>query len=70
VTGTRDGRRGRGRRPDDGRGVLVSITLGGRDVLRRAAGVHAQTIREFLLDPLTPGELDLLARALDRVAHE
>ena len=53
--------------PDDGRGVLVSITAEGRDVLRRAAGVHAQTIREFLLDPLTPGELDLLDRALSRI---
>jgi hypothetical protein len=37
-------------------------------VLRRAVGVHTQTIREFLLDPLTPAELDLLARALARVA--
>jgi DNA-binding MarR family transcriptional regulator len=54
--------------PDDGRGVLVSITAGGRDVLRRAVPVHAQTIREFLLDLLTPGELDLLAQALGRVA--
>ena len=26
------------------------------------------TIREFLLDPLTPREQDLLARALSRVA--
>jgi DNA-binding MarR family transcriptional regulator len=54
--------------PDDGRGVLISITQDGRQVLRRAVGVHAQTIREFLLDPLTPAELDLLARALARVA--
>jgi DNA-binding MarR family transcriptional regulator len=53
--------------PDDGRGVLVSITPAGREVLRRAAAVHAQTIREFLLDPLTPAELDLLDRALSRV---
>ncbi len=55
--------------PDDGRGVLVSITAAGRDVLRRAAGVHAQTIREFLLDPLTPAELDLLDRALSRISE-
>lgn len=53
--------------PDDGRGVLVSITPAGRDVLRTAARVHAQTIREFLLDPLTPGELDVLDRALSRI---
>jgi hypothetical protein len=37
-------------------------------VLRSAVPVHAQTIREFLLDPLTPREQDLLARALSRVA--
>jgi DNA-binding MarR family transcriptional regulator len=55
--------------PDDGRGVLVCITQDGRDVLRRAAGVHAQTIREFLLDPLTSTELDVLARALTRITE-
>ncbi len=53
---------------DDRRGVLVAITPAGQEVLRRAAGVHAQTIREFLLDPLTPREQDLLARALTRIA--
>ncbi len=53
---------------DDRRGVLVTITPTGRDVLRSAVPVHAQTIREFLLDPLTPREQDLLARALGRVA--
>jgi DNA-binding MarR family transcriptional regulator len=53
---------------DDRRGVLITITLAGRDVLRSAVPVHAQTIRESLLDPLTPREQDLLARALSRVA--
>jgi DNA-binding MarR family transcriptional regulator len=53
--------------PDDGRGVVVSITPGGRDLLCRAMAVHAQTIREFLVDPLTPAELDLLDRALSRI---
>jgi DNA-binding MarR family transcriptional regulator len=53
---------------DDRRGVLITITPAGRDVLRSAVPVHAQTIRELLLDPLTPGEQDLLAGALSRVA--
>ena len=52
----------------DRRGVLITITAAGRDVLRRAVPVHARAIREFLLDPLTPGERDLLARTLARVA--
>ena len=53
---------------DDRRGVLVTITPAGRDLLRRAVPVHAQVVREYLLDPLTPQEQDLLARALDRIA--
>jgi DNA-binding MarR family transcriptional regulator len=56
--------------PDDRRGVLVSITPAGRDVLNRAAQLHARAIRELLLDRLTPGEQDLLARALARVAED
>jgi DNA-binding MarR family transcriptional regulator len=53
----------------DRRGILITITPAGKDVLGKAIPVHAQTIREFLLDPLTPDELDLLARALSRVAE-
>jgi DNA-binding MarR family transcriptional regulator len=53
---------------DDRRGVLITITPAGRDVLRSAVPVHAQTIRELLLDPLTPDEQDLLSGALSRVA--
>lgn len=52
----------------DRRGVLVTLTSQGQDVLRRAIPVHARTIREFLLDPLEEAELDLLAVALDRIA--
>lgn len=53
---------------DDRRGVLVTLTPAGREVLRQAIPVHARTIREFLLDPLTPGELELLSAALNRIA--
>jgi DNA-binding MarR family transcriptional regulator len=54
---------------DDRRGVVVAITPDGRAALRRAAPVHAHVIRQFLIDPLTPGELDPLARALTRIAE-
>jgi DNA-binding MarR family transcriptional regulator len=53
---------------DDRRGVVVAATPAGRDVLRRAAGVHAQIIRELVADPLTRDEQDLLARTLARIA--
>ena len=67
VSGNAAGCRGAGA-ADDRRGVLITITPAGRDVLRSAVPVHAQTIRESLLDPLTPRGQDLLARALSRVA--
>jgi DNA-binding MarR family transcriptional regulator len=56
--------------PDDRRGVLVTITPAGQEILRRAAGVHAEVIRELLLDRLAPAERDLLARALTRIAED
>src|SRR5258708_29203177 len=54
--------------PGDGRGVMVTLTAAGRDVLARGSAVHTQTISELLLDRLSPDEQDLLARALTRVA--
>ena len=55
--------------PGDGRGVLITLTAAGREVLARGGAVHTQTISELLLDRLTPEEQDLLARALTRVAE-
>ena len=55
--------------PGDGRGVMVTITAPGREVLGRGSTVHAQTISQVLLDRLTADEQDLLARALTRVAE-
>jgi DNA-binding MarR family transcriptional regulator len=55
--------------PGDGRGVLVTVTASGREVLAQGSAVHTQTISELLLDRLTPDEQDLLARALTRVAE-
>lgn len=55
--------------PGDGRGVLISVTAAGREVLAQGSAVHTQTISELVLDRLTPDEQDLLARALTRVAE-
>jgi DNA-binding MarR family transcriptional regulator len=56
--------------PNDRRGVLVTLTPAGREVLNAAVPVHAQTIREVLLDRLTPAEQDVLAEALTRIVEE
>ncbi len=54
--------------PDDGRGVIVAITVAGRSKLQAAIPVHASTIRAALLDRLTGTERDLLAQVLGRIA--
>jgi DNA-binding MarR family transcriptional regulator len=56
--------------PGDRRGVLITITPAGRDLLASAIPVHSSTVREVLLDRLTPAEQDLLTRALSRVAGD
>lgn len=56
--------------PEDGRGVLITLTHAGEGVLRRAIPVHARTIREALLDRMSAGEQEMLAGLLRRVAAE
>jgi DNA-binding MarR family transcriptional regulator len=56
--------------PSDGRGVRVSLTAKGRDVLRAAVPVHARTIREELLDRLTPAEQEVLTEVLSRIVED
>jgi DNA-binding MarR family transcriptional regulator len=53
--------------PDDGRGVLIVLAEAGQDALARAIPVHAQAIREALLDHLSADEQRLLADVLRRV---
>ena len=55
--------------PEDGRGVLISVTPRGREVLGRAVPVHAQVIRTALLDRLTKAQELALTGALSRIAE-
>jgi DNA-binding MarR family transcriptional regulator len=55
--------------PTDRRGIVLTITPAGQGLLRRAAAVHAQTVRSSLLDRLSPEQRDQLADLLDRVAE-
>jgi DNA-binding MarR family transcriptional regulator len=54
--------------PGDARGVLVTLTPAGQDVLATATAAHAATIRTAVLDRLSPAEQETLARVLARVA--
>jgi DNA-binding MarR family transcriptional regulator len=55
--------------PLDRRGVLITMTPAGRDLLRRAIPVHASVVRDVLLDRLSQEEQELLAQVLGRVAE-
>ncbi|MGH9121078.1 MAG: MarR family winged helix-turn-helix transcriptional regulator [Acidimicrobiales bacterium] len=60
----------RGRCPEDGRGVTVSLTPVGEHLYRRAARVHGRSIREHFLDLLEPAEAETLVECFARVgAH-
>jgi DNA-binding MarR family transcriptional regulator len=45
----------------DGRGLLVGITEAGREAIREAAPGHVRAVREYVIDLLTPDQLQVLA---------
>ncbi len=53
--------------PEDGRGVLATITDEGRRRLGEAAPTHVDDVRAHLIDLLSADELDILARIFTRV---
>jgi MarR family transcriptional regulator, negative regulator of the multidrug operon emrRAB len=58
----------RSRDPEDGRGVLVTLTPAGRDAADRLIAVRGEAIRE-LLGPLSASEERTLLRVVDRLLH-
>ncbi|KGN38113.1 MarR family transcriptional regulator [Knoellia subterranea KCTC 19937] len=53
--------------PDDKRATDASLTDAGWDVLVEAAPGHVGTVREHVLDPLTPGQVSALSDALGAI---
>lgn len=51
----------------DGRGLLVVITQAGREAIADAAPGHVATVRELVIDVLTPEQLRVLAEAGEAV---
>jgi DNA-binding MarR family transcriptional regulator len=52
---------------DDERGTTVTITDEGRGILAQVFPGHIAVLNELLLDPLTPGDVEVLADVLGRV---
>ncbi len=55
--------------PSDVRGIYAVLTDAGRDRLTEAAPGHVTTVREVLVDVLTPEQLDALADGLGEVSR-
>ena len=51
----------------DGRGLLVAITDNGRRAIEDAAPGHVQAVRKFVIDILTPEQLEVLAEVGEAV---
>ena len=58
----------RGSTPEDGRGIVATMTEAGLDLLHRAAPVHVEGVRRHLVDVVDPRDLEALGRCLNTVA--
>ncbi|HEV2797859.1 MAG TPA: MarR family winged helix-turn-helix transcriptional regulator [Nocardioides sp.] len=58
----------RGTTPEDGRGVVATMTDMGYDLLVRAAPCHVESVRRNLVDLVPDDDLAAVGRVFDRVA--
>lgn len=52
---------------EDGRGLFVALTPEGRASIEGAAPLHVADVRAFLIDQLTPAQLESLAEITEKV---
>ena len=53
--------------PEDGRGIVCTLTERGHDLLVEAAPVHVQGVREYLVDLASTDDFAALGRVMDAV---
>jgi DNA-binding MarR family transcriptional regulator len=56
--------------PEDGRGIVCSLTEHGYAVLVEAAHVHVQGVREHLVDLASPEDFQALGRVMNAVSDD
>jgi DNA-binding MarR family transcriptional regulator len=54
--------------PEDGRGILATMTPKGHDLLVRVAPVHVTGVRDHLVDLVRPEDLAAVGRVFDAVS--
>lgn len=60
----------RGTTPEDGRGIVATMTDKGMALLEEAAPVHVEGVRSYLVDVAAPDDFVALGRAMDAVADQ
>jgi DNA-binding MarR family transcriptional regulator len=56
--------------PEDGRGILATLTDKGRDLLERAAPSHVTSVREYLVDLGSYDDFEAVGRVFDAVSDK
>jgi DNA-binding MarR family transcriptional regulator len=54
--------------PDDGRGILATLTHKGQELLERAAPTHVEGVRAHLVELADHGDFAALGRVMDAVS--
>jgi DNA-binding MarR family transcriptional regulator len=57
----------RGTTPEDGRGIVATMTDKGYELLREAAPRHVEGVRSYLVDQVDEADFAALGRAMDAV---
>jgi DNA-binding MarR family transcriptional regulator len=56
--------------PEDGRGILATLTDKGRDLLERAAPSHVASVRAYLVDLGSDADFEAVGRVFDAVSDK
>jgi DNA-binding MarR family transcriptional regulator len=54
--------------PEDGRGIVCCLTDEGHALLVKAADVHVNGVRDYLVDLVSPADFQALGRVMDAVS--
>lgn len=60
----------RGSTPEDGRGIVATMTDKGFAILEEAAPMHVDGVRSYLVDVAAPDDFVALGRAMDAVTDQ
>jgi DNA-binding MarR family transcriptional regulator len=60
----------RGTTPEDGRGIVATMTDKGLELLAEAAPLHVEGVRSYLLDVADKADFDAVGRVMDAVSDQ